>query len=178
MCLKKQMKLLKARNHMQKKSKRLRAEVYMEQLCQFEEKLYGLKQLLPTLKSYKNKESDQPHMQGGSVIYVPIAHLKEKAWLYAPITFCSKGIFLLFLFSPDRKRKRKKEKKKEQRKKSLFTCISCSMCTDAELSFPSNDHNQNPVNYGESICYLRILMSKILDFIPSVNEKQLSFSIQ
>lgn len=79
MCLKKQMKLLKARNHMEKKSKRLGAAVYMEQLCQFEEKLYGLKQLLLTLKSYKNKESDQPHMKGGSVIYVPIAHLKEKA---------------------------------------------------------------------------------------------------
>lgn len=79
MCLKKQMKLLKARNHMEKKRKRLGAAVYMEQLCQFEEKLYGLKQLLLTLKSYKNKESDQPHMKGGSVIYVPIAHLKEKA---------------------------------------------------------------------------------------------------
>lgn len=57
----------------------LHAEAEMERLCKVKDRLESLKQRLVQFQNAKAKNSDKPTFYGESVIYVPIAELREKA---------------------------------------------------------------------------------------------------
>lgn len=54
------------------------AELEMERLCNAEGRLETIKQKLLRLQNDKAKNSDKSHLSRQSVIYVPVAELKEK----------------------------------------------------------------------------------------------------
>ncbi|XP_060674905.1 pathogenesis-related homeodomain protein isoform X1 [Ziziphus jujuba] len=78
-------KLLKARTKEKKKVNFITvgecraAEEEMERLCKIKDRLENLKQKLLEFKNDKAKNSVKPSLNGRSVIYVPVAELREKA---------------------------------------------------------------------------------------------------
>jgi hypothetical protein len=54
------------------------AEAEMERICKVKVRLETIKQKLLRLHNYKAKNSDKSHLFQQSVIYVPVAELREK----------------------------------------------------------------------------------------------------
>jgi hypothetical protein len=54
------------------------AEAEMERICKVKVRLETIKQKLLRLHNYKAKNSDKSHLFQHSVIYVPVAELREK----------------------------------------------------------------------------------------------------
>ncbi|KAF5461701.1 hypothetical protein F2P56_017777 [Juglans regia] len=77
-------KLLEARTRERKRvnvlagDERQAAEMEMERLCKIMGRLESIKQKMPRLKNDKAKHSNKSHLFQRSVIYVPIAELREK----------------------------------------------------------------------------------------------------
>lgn len=77
-------KLLEARTRERKRvnvvagDERQAAEMEMERLCKIMGRLESIKQKMPRLKNDRAKHSNKSHLSQRSVIYVPIAELREK----------------------------------------------------------------------------------------------------
>lgn len=71
----------------------LDAEAEMKKLCRVKERLESMKRRLVQFQSAKSNNSDKPASYEQSVIYVPVAELREKAW--SP----SDGLFFFFFLA-------------------------------------------------------------------------------